>query len=468
MQGALALGVRQIAVQVVNLAGGILLARLLTPAQFGVFGIVTFVLSFLGTLGDVGLGASLVRDAHEPDDRDYRVVFTAQQLLVSAVVLVLWVAAPFVAEAYHMPPNARWLFRGVGLSLFASSFQTVPAIRLERHLAFDRLAIVEVTQTLVYNGLAVGLAWSGFGAASFVLAILARSIAGAVVVQFVSRWRFGWEWDYSNVKRHLAFGLPYQGIGVVSLIKDSITPILVGVLAGTAVVGYINWAQMVAAYAVMALMIFQRIYLPMFARLQSEPKALGAVVERVVWATNAISAPLAVLTLVLFDPFTTIVFGAKWLAARNLFRLLWVANLFVPTSTPLLGLLSALGYSRTSFLFAVIWMLGTWVVGAPLIFMYGGIGFAIANVVVQFSNIALTYVAKSKVPFSVLKTIARAWAVAAAVGTATYFVERRFPVEHLPSLVAYILGGVALYLGGLLVVDGQAIKDARALASNAS
>jgi O-antigen/teichoic acid export membrane protein len=462
-KGALALGLRQIVVQGVNVLGGVLLARLLTPAEFGVFGIFTFVLSFLGTLGDVGLGASLVRAAEDPDEHDYRVIFTAQQLLVGTVVAVFWIASPWITEAYNLPSGHRWLFRAVALSLFAASFQTVPSIRLERRLAFQGLAVAEVAQTFVYNGLAVGLAWTGLREKSFVIAIVARSVVGACVIQLVSRWRIAWEWDWPLVKRHLAFGLPYQGISVVSLIKDSITPIMVGLLAGAAAVGYINWAQMVAAYAVMALMVFQRIYLPMFARLQSDPHALGAVVERVVWMTNAICAPLSVLTLVLFEPLTAIVFGPQWLAAKNLFLLLWVANLFVPSATPMLGLLSALGHSRMALLFAVIWMLGTWLVGAPLIYLYGGIGFAVANFVVQFSNVALCYVAKAKVPFKVLVNIAPAWAAAAGVGALTFLLRRRLPPEHVPGLVTYVLLGVAAYVGVLKVVDREAFAKARAL-----
>jgi O-antigen/teichoic acid export membrane protein len=466
LQGAVALGLRQIVVQGVSLAGGIALARLLSPAEFGVFGVVSFVLNFLGTLGDVGLGASLIRDGKEPSEHDFRVVFTAQQGLVSIVVAIFWVAAPYLAEAYHLPPDARWLFRYMALSLFAASFQTIPAIRLERHLAFDRLSIAEVTQALVYNGVAVALAYSGFGAASLVLAILARSVVGALVIQVVSRWRISWAWDWPLVKQHLAFGIPYQGISVVSLIKDSITPVMVGLMVGTAAVGYINWAQMVAAYAVIALMAFQRLYLPMFARLQGDRAALGAVVQRVIWATNAICAPLSILTLALFEPFTTIVFGPKWLAAAPYFRLLWAANIVVPTATPVFGLLSALGHSRVALLFALIWMVGTWLFGAPLIYVYGGIGFAIANCLVQVSNFALVYVAKRQVPFTVLRTVFPAWTAAAAVGVVAFCLQRVLPIENVFVLVAYLVAGIALYLAGIATLDRNAVNRAWALFRN--
>lgn len=463
LKSVVALGARQALVQVANLIGGIALTRLLSAAEYGVYGVITFVLGFAGTLGDVGLGASLVRDPKQPDEHDYRVVFTAQQALLACAVLCVWVAAPKIAQAYDLPEAGRWLFRAVGLSLFVTTFQTIPAIRLERTLAFDRLSIVEVSQALVFNVTAVGLAFGGFGEQTFAYAVLARALTGAVVIQFVSRWRLGWRWDWPLIKQHLAFGLPYQGISAVSLVKDSITPVLLGLSAGTAAVGHVNWASMVAAYPVLMLMILQRLYLPTFARFQDDRVVLGAVVERVIWATNAVAAPLSVLTFVLFEPLTVLLFGAKWLVARPLFLLLWVANLFVPTATPLLGLLNALGRSRTALMFAVVWMAGTWLFGAPLILRYGEIGFGIANMLVQFSNVALCRVAQREVPFRVLPTIAPAWLVAIGMGALVFGVQHLWPAHNHLLLVVYVLLGAAIYAALVWTFNRRAFTQARAL-----
>ncbi|HMA96136.1 MAG TPA: oligosaccharide flippase family protein, partial [Polyangiaceae bacterium] len=96
--GAAALAVRQVVVQLFNLGGNIVLARELSPREYGFFGIIQFLLSFLTSFGDVGLGASLVRQEKEPEERDYRAVFTFQQLLVLAVVLIVIVVAPFLVR----------------------------------------------------------------------------------------------------------------------------------------------------------------------------------------------------------------------------------------------------------------------------------------------------------------------------------------------------------------------------------
>jgi O-antigen/teichoic acid export membrane protein len=453
VSGALSLALRQALVQSANLLGVVLLARLLAPAEFGVYASVTFAQSFLSRFGDAGLGASLIREPAEPSLADYRTVFSFQQLLVGTVVIAFWLFAPALAHAYRLPSDHAWTLRLVALSFFVSGLRAIPTIRLERALAFDRLALVDTAEALIYNALAVTLAYLGLGSKSFAFALLARAIVGVLLVQRAAPFRMGLTWDLPYVRRHLSFGLSFQAIGLVSLIKDSITPIFVGLWLGAADVGYLNWSQTVAAYAVMALMAFHRLYLPVFARVQQDPAVLGRFVERTLWATNAVTAPLAVTTLALFDPFTTLVFGSKWLVAKPLFLLLSLANLFVPSVTPLLGLFNALGRSRLALGFALLWMATTWLLGAPLVMTYGSIGFAIANAGVQLTNFAVFRTAKRLVPFRLLPTIAPVWLTAACTGLGTSLVERRWPAATPSVLAAYFLGSLAFFVGLLAVLD---------------
>jgi O-antigen/teichoic acid export membrane protein len=452
-RGAMALGVRQVMVHGLNLAAGILLARILSPAEFGVYAVVLFVVAFLVAFGDVGLGASLIRQRAQPTLEDYRAVFTVQQLLVLVAVGVLWVAAPAVVEAYGRPPEDAAVFRVVALALLVTSLQTISVIRLERELAFDRLAIVEVSQAVVFNGAAVGLAWLGWGVTSFAIAVMARAITGAVLANLISPWAIGWRWEPVRVRSHLHFGLPYQGIALVSLLKDSITPVLIGLWVGLAEVGYVNWALMVAAYPVLGLMALQRIYLPAFARMQEHATELQPFIERVLRLTNALVAPLAVLVLVLVEPITRIVFGEQWLPALPFFYLFWVANLFVPTATPLMGLLNALGDSRTAFRFALLWMLGTWVIGAPLILTLGGLGFAIANLAIQSTNLLLYRVVQSRAQFRIVAPILPAWGAALVAGVVLLLFTRWLPPGGVAALLGWFAAGAAMYLVALFAFD---------------
>src|SRR5690242_14074094 len=221
----MALGVRQGLNVAMASVGGILLARLLSPSEFGLFAVVTFLLTFLITFGDAGLAASLVRQASEPAEEDYQAVFTFQQVMVVSVVLIFWLAAPAIASAYHLPRHDSTVFRLLSLSLLFTSFQVIPAARLERHLSFEKLALVEVVMSFIFYGSAVGLAWKGFGALSFAIAIIARSLAGAILVNIASPWPIRWRWDWARARVHLRFGVPYQGVGFLSLLTSSVTPV---------------------------------------------------------------------------------------------------------------------------------------------------------------------------------------------------------------------------------------------------
>ena len=448
-RGAVAIGVRQIVVQGSRIVGGILLARLLTPGQFGFYAIILYFQTFLTAFGDAGLAASLVRQHEEPNNLEYRSIFTVQQCFVLVTCLGLWFISPIFASWYHLSSHDAWMFRLVLLSFAATSFMVIPQVRMERHLAFDSLALIESTQAIAFNVSAVYFASRGYGGYSFAWALLLRSVLGAILANRISPWRIGWHWDWSIVRSHLSFGLAYQGIQVSALVKDSISPLLIGVLLGAADVGYISWAGIIAAYPVMALFVLQRLYLPAFARLQHERDQLKSLVENVIWATNAITAPLAILTMAMIVPITVAVYGTKWLVALPYFYLLWPANLFVCSVSPIMGLVNALGKSQISLYFLVISMVITWFIGAPLIWHYGAIGFPIANVCVQAGAFWLFRAAKRMVPFRILPIVAPVWAIASVSGLLSY-IACRFKYPHgIVSVSLYGCCGLLLYGVGL-------------------
>jgi O-antigen/teichoic acid export membrane protein len=449
VHGAFALGTRQVIVQGTRILGGIFLARLLTPGQFGIYAIVLYLQTFLTAFGDAGLAASLIRQHDEPEIADYQAVFTVQQIIVLAVTLSMWFAAPLIASRYHLGPQDTWLFRLVALSFLATSFMVVPLVLMERHLAFHKVAFVESAQAIVFNVLAVYFAWRGMGAYAFVWALLLRSLTGTALASWVSPWRIGWHWNWALVQSHLSFGLPYQGVQVTSLLKDSISPIFIGLLLGTADVGYLTWASMIAAYPVLVLVVLQRLYMPAFARLQHQRPQLVSLAENVIWANNAIAAPLSILTLVMIVPITGLIYGAKWLVALPYFYLFWCVNLVVPTVMPAMGLLNALGKSRTALFFSVVAMAGIWLIGAPLILLYGAIGFAVANLVVQLTAPWMYRAAQREVPFRVLPVVAPVWGVAAASGIVIYVLCRvRAPLKVV-TIGSYGACGLIFYGLGL-------------------
>jgi O-antigen/teichoic acid export membrane protein len=459
VRGGGLLGLRQVFAQALNLAGYAVVARLLGPTEIGVLGIATFVVAFLGTLGGAGLQASLIRLPAEPTDDDYRAVFTLQEAIMFAIALAAFLAAPRLAQLYGRPPEDAWIFRLVAVTLVVTSFQAIPAAKLERRLDFGKVALVEVSQALAYNVVLVGLVWAGWATASFGPALVARALVGALLATAVSPWSARPRWDWPRARGFLRVGAPLQGTWLVSQLRDSITPIFIGLAAGTAAVGYVQWAQTLASGPMWASLVLSRVYLPTFARVQHEPATLGRFVEGAVRATHALVAPAAVLLLALLTPITVLVFGPQWLAALPIVRLLWLGNLILPTSTALLAFLAALGDTRANLRFAVIWLVAMWALGIPLVLYAGGVGYALASVGVLATHLLLFRAARERVGFRLLPATAPVWAWAATVGVVVDVAARLHPPAGLVALVAYLAAGGALYAGGVAVLAPRELRQ---------
>ena len=459
VRGGGLLGLRQVFAQALNLTGYAVLARLLGPTEIGVLGIALFVFTFLGTCGGAGLQASLIRLPDEPTSEEYRAVFTLQEAIMGVIALLAIVAAPWIAELYGRPPAEAWLFRLVGLTLFVTSFQAIPAAMLERRLDFGKVALVEVSQALAYNVIVVALVWRGWGTASFGVALLARALTGAALASLVRPWSARLHWDWERARAFLRIGAPLQGTALVSQLKDSITPIFIGIAAGAATVGYVQWAQTLAGGPLWASMVLSRVYLPTFARVQRDPATLARFVEGAVRASHALVAPCAVLILALIAPITVLVFGTQWLAAVPIFQILWIGNLIVPTTTAVLAFLAALGDTRTSLRFAFIWLIATWLLGVPLVLAFGGMGYALANAGVLATNLLLFRVARARLQFHVLPATAPVWMWAATVGVLVHVAERAYPCTSLVQLAAYLAAGGLLYVAGLAVLAPRELRQ---------
>jgi len=305
----------------------------------------------------------------------------------------------------------------------------------------------------------VALVWGGWGTASFGVALLARALTGAVLTSLVSPWSARLRWDWEQARTFLQVGLPLQGTVLVGQLKDSITPIFIGIAAGAATVGYVQWAQTLAAGPLWASMVLSRVYLPTFARVQRDPATLARFVEGAVRATHALVAPGAVLILALITPITVLVFGAQWLPAVPIFRILWVGNLIVPTTTAVLAFLAALGDTRTSLRFAFIWLIATWLLGVPLVLAAGGIGYALANAGVLATNLWLFQVARARLQFHLLPATAPVWLWATTVGVLVHVTARVHPCTTLLQLAGYLFAGGLLYVAGLALLAPRELRQ---------
>ncbi len=408
--GALLL-VRQLLVQGMNFCGLIFLARYLSIADYGFYGIVFFLFSFISNFGDIGLSASLLRQKEEPTPEDFASVFSAQLTLSTIAAALFAATSPLLCKAYGLDLSYSLYFILISASLLITAFRAVPTTKLERHIDFKWLSIIEIIQTAIYNVIASAAAFYGYGPLSFTLALLCRVLVGTVLVNIVSRTPLRLNFNLALIKKHLAFGLPYQAGNFVNILKDSISAIVIGLIIGAAATGMVNMASTIAAFPVMLMGILCRLFFPAFARTVNDKHALEKLFALSIRVINAFVAPLAIFILVMATPFTLHLFGEKWINSETmeLWFLLWPANLFLPTLSVCTCLLNAFGLSKTVLKYNIVWMLITLGFGTPLVFTFGAKGFGYANIAVNVASIIVAWEMRKHLNCKILKNALIGW-----------------------------------------------------------
>lgn len=306
---------RQVAIQAVTFVSGIFLARMLSPSEFGLFAIVSFIITISNLIGDLGLGASIIQSKEGPGDREFQVAFTLQQFFLGTVTTGLFFAAPAAALLYPGMPGLDWLIRAMSLNILLGSWRSISASIMERDLRYGRLAMVETAEVVAYQGVALALAAAGFGVWSFISASIARGVLGSVMAYLCAPWKVRLSADRGVAANLLRYGLQYQFQVIVNQMNTGVIPILVGVTGGEARVGNLTWASSNAGKPLMLVENVSRVSFPLFSRLQDRPAEIEEVMVRYIsWVMIPVFGWITVIVCSAGE-MVEIIYTAKWAGA---------------------------------------------------------------------------------------------------------------------------------------------------------
>ncbi len=462
IRGVFTLTGRRVLLKVIDTVGIIYLARLLSQESFGIFGIISFVVfTFLSFFSDVGFGAALIQKENVSDD-DLRTTFTVQQLLVTILLVVSWLASPWIASFYNLGLQGIWLVRILSLSLFMTSFKTVPSILLERSLRFELLVIPEIIETVTYNVIAVFMAYHGYGVWSLVIAVLARAALGAIALNVISPWKIGWRLNRTSVHELLHFGVPYQLNSVLALIKDNLTPTIIALWYGPAAVAFVNLAQNISSRPMELSTIVSRITFPTYSRIQGDKERLKRWIEKSIHLMSVLYFPAIVGLLVTARPILTYLYADKsdkWLPALPV--LLWFLASAIPVmiTTTYTNAIYATGHPKVVLSLMVLYTALTWGIGLPLIHLIGYQGIAITVFVITYLTYPLVLLAlRQIVRVNTLSNTIRPLISSAVMGGLVWIFTRTFVHDLLTLFVAIFLGLLS-YSCILYILDGRHLRD---------
>jgi len=457
--GVVALTARTFILQIVAFGATFLLTLFLSPDVFGVFYVVSAIISFLGYFSDIGLAAALVQKKEEVTREDLGTTFVIQQGLVITLVIISLIFSQHVAAFYRLDEAGVWLLRALAVSFFLSSLKTIPSVLLERKLAFDRLVIPHVVETLGFYIVAVYLAWKGAGITSFAWAVLVRGVLGLITMYIVEPWIPTFSISRESARKLMRFGVPFQMNSFLALLKDDLLTVFLGRVLPFAQVGYIGWAKKWAEVPLRLIMdSVIRVTFPAYSRLQHDKKLLEKAIDKTMFGLSAAILPISTGLLFFVHPMVELIPKyAKWEPALVSFYLFVFSSAIAALSTPLMNALNAVGRIKTTLMFMVGWTVFTWVF--TLIFMnfFGFNGVALALLVVSVSIVLVIRAAKRITDFAFIENVKGPLGAAIAQGMFYWLVLPVIPHSFLAITICGV-SGVILYTATLYVLAGSRIK----------
>lgn len=435
-----------------GLVANLVVTILLSPTIFGMYITVMSLISVLNYFSDIGLAASLVQKK-ETSHNDFTTTFTIQQMLVVTIVCIGFLGTEFVRSFYKLPPDAIYLYWALLISFFTSSLKTIPSILLERKIAFQKIVLVQITESTVFYIAIITLAILRFGLTSFTIAVLLRSFVGLILIYIISPWKPTFGISRSSLKELLTFGVPFQASSFLALFKDDLITLFLGKVIGFEGVGYIGWAKKWAEAPIRIIMDnITKVLFPVLSRLQNDKEKIKQLIEKIMFYQTALLTPAILgLGLLMDDVIHIIPKYAKWGPALPLLYIFCISAFFATFSSPLINLINSLGKAKIPFIFMLVWTIVTWILTPLLTHFYGYYGFPITVMIVSFSSVFVVKKAQEFVPFRIFASIYKPFFSSIAMGIVMVLVKQLFP-HTLFGMILTGFSGACTYLIVLLYV----------------
>lgn len=372
---------RHAAVQGLGFFSTIILARLLVPDAFGLYAIVLFVTQFISSFSEMGLTAALLRKDHLTD-ADTSSAFWFQGALAAVTCLLLLLAAPLVVHLYPaLPADGEGLLRAIAIAFFLTSLRTVPVMLMERGLLFQRVALLDIAENVVFHLLAIVLALNGFGAWSFGYAALGKAVAGLLTAYRLEPWRPRIIFDVDSIRSLLPFGMTFQLKDILGFMREALTPVYVAALLGAGAVGYLGWARSFAFAPLVFPESLGRVAFPAFSRIRGDRVLLAKAIESAIRAITFVMFPVVAIMVAFAPDLVRIIFTDKWLPALPAFYFFCLSpagiGIFLPLHSAFIAAGTATTLLRLVFVITVI----EWTLGIVLTTVWGFVGVAMTQVV---------------------------------------------------------------------------------------
>lgn len=424
----------------------IILARILSPEEFGLVGMITIFIVLGTNLMDSGFTNALIRK-EEVNDKDLSTVFYTNLAIGLVIYAILYFTAPFIA-AFLEQGILTELMRVLGLSVVILSLGQVQRVTFIRKIDFRTQAIISMAASVISGVCSIWMALKGYGVWSLVAQQLSKQATVALLLWVFSTWKPSFIFSVKSFREMFAFGSKLLACSIISVIWNEIYSFVIGKLYSPVSVGYFSRAEKFKSMVTINIgQVVQRVGYPVMSTIQNDPERQVRVYRKIARLTILITSTLVMGLLGCADAMIEVLIGAKWLPAGDYLRILGLSGIFIPLLLGSVNVFNANGKSEITLKLEIIkTLLAVIPVTLGIIYniemlLWGMVGITVASYLIHAG-----YVSR-EIPYSIwmqVKDIVPYLVISAVMGIIVNYTGSILEAPALVVLIVQIATGFAI------------------------
>ena len=333
-----------IASQGVTFLVGIVLARLLSPEEFGTIGVAMIFVSVFNRIVDCGFSNALIRK-QDVKEIDYNTTFLFNLALSGTLYGVCYLCAPFISTFFHN--NALTdVVRVISLVLIINAFAIIQRTHLVKDINFKTQAKVSLSASVASGIIGIVMAYKGFGVWSLVFQQISRQLINTCLLWVYNTWRPKLEFSANSFKELFAYGGKLMASGIIDTIFNEITTLFIGRIYTPATLGqYSRAKQFSSIFSTNVSTVMERVTYPVLSKMQGDEKQLLYNYKKIIGLLMFVTGVGTVLIACCAKSIILILLGSKWAEAILYLQLLAFVEITIPIKNVNLNLLQVYGRS---------------------------------------------------------------------------------------------------------------------------
>lgn len=323
---------------------GLVLARLLSPDEYGLIGICLIFTTVLNGIVDSGFSNALIRKK-DVTDEDYNTMFTTNMAISIVLYVLLFISAPFVSDFFHRVELIA-LVRVTGLILFFNALSITQVTILTKNIDFKTKTKASLVSAIISGVIGIAMAFMGYGVWSLVAQQFSKQLLYTLCLWVLSKWWPRFTFYKDSFKYMWGFGWKLLASGILNNVWNQLYQVVIGRCYTSSTLGHYTRANEYASiFSSNLTLIVQRVSYPVLAEIQDDKERMVQGYRKVIKVTMFVTAVCMISLGAVSEPLIYTLIGTKWHEAATYLPLICISMSLYPLHAINLNILQVLGRS---------------------------------------------------------------------------------------------------------------------------